>query len=751
MEASVERNVDLWLTNKLSEAWTSERLAPLLTEGILSASVEQFGGLDAAVKQRLLFSLLAVRGASQEMKNAMNRVLALARDDGDVWVRVVGSCLDSLLPPMLETGAEPPKEIPLEKVECEELLEAFKKLLRPLENRASEREAGTLEENNRIFPLEYCYLNDDLVPRMKEEEQSHFVLADSRAVNAANTKPALLRRSTTMVTTNAFGRSSSMVSPLNKSSSALGSSSGGMRSKYGSTGRGSGTRFAGTPSPSPTAGRKRKRMQVIDIEQVREITSHQDILKKRKKNKEEMEAEAKKRKLERQEETQKRREERERIKEEKRLQREELKREKDAARIAKQQQKEQAALQRQQSNAKPMEEEPQYRAQPVPVPLQATGGIAAMSQDAALLSQALSQNVTPLTGLVDTKQSNPGAQADLSLAAQLQAQPYAAAASAAASAAAAASIAAQGLAVPAGQSAALGDGSAGRYIPAGLFTGANKVTEEEKQTIIAFLNAKKGDFANDSEEMRQIVLSEGRVETPDGKVWLEQILFELNYQNGNWRKLRRKRLLLAGPEEQRRQLAVRHREQQRLQVAAHARMMEVLAQSAGDMSNEARSRQEEHENTMRALQQKQQQERQQLDAHIEDVAQKKAARLAEAQPSAQGRQDQAASPGTQGAEPAVQQQQQQRQVEMLQFAHQQQLQQQQAQQLLQQQQRQQAQLMQQQQQLQKQQQLQLQLQQQQHLQHHQHHQQQLQQQQVQHLQQLQQQQQQQRREEGGSQ
>lgn len=98
----MERNVDLWLTNKLSEAWSSERLAPLCTEGIVSASVEHFGSLDAEVKQRLLFSFLAVRGSSQQMKNAMNRILSLAKEDSDLWVRVVGSCLDTLLPPALD-------------------------------------------------------------------------------------------------------------------------------------------------------------------------------------------------------------------------------------------------------------------------------------------------------------------------------------------------------------------------------------------------------------------------------------------------------------------------------------------------------------------------------------------------------------------------------------------------------------------------------------------------------------------------
>lgn len=44
-------------------------------------------------------------------------------------------------------------------------------------------------------------------------------------------------------------------------------------------------------------------------------------------------------------------------------------------------------------------------------------------------------------------------------------------------------------------------------------------------------------------DIKQILLNEERKPHPQGGTYLENIIFEINYQTGTWKKLRRKRLL----------------------------------------------------------------------------------------------------------------------------------------------------------------------------------------------------------------
>jgi hypothetical protein len=56
-----ERDVELWLANKLEESWSSERLSNFLTSAILNAVIVKYDRIDPIIKLKLLFSFLTLR------------------------------------------------------------------------------------------------------------------------------------------------------------------------------------------------------------------------------------------------------------------------------------------------------------------------------------------------------------------------------------------------------------------------------------------------------------------------------------------------------------------------------------------------------------------------------------------------------------------------------------------------------------------------------------------------------------------
>ena len=71
-----------------------------------------------------------------------------------------------------------------------------------------------------------------------------------------------------------------------------------------------------------------------------------------------------------------------------------------------------------------------------------------------------------------------------------------------------------------------------------LFEKANAIRDDEKQLISDFLYGR----SSGNTGAIQILLNEERFfNSEDGNWWSEQILFELNYSTGTWRKLRRRR------------------------------------------------------------------------------------------------------------------------------------------------------------------------------------------------------------------
>ncbi|KAL6067863.1 Caldesmon [Balamuthia mandrillaris] len=86
-------------------------------------------------------------------------------------------------------------------------------------------------------------------------------------------------------------------------------------------------------------------------------------------------------------------------------------------------------------------------------------------------------------------------------------------------------------------------------LPTNLFDQANSLTPENKQVLLAFLSGQvlqqqqHSAAALQANPIKQILLNEEEKQD-NGTPYLEQIIFEINYQTGSWRKLRRKKILV---------------------------------------------------------------------------------------------------------------------------------------------------------------------------------------------------------------
>jgi len=77
-----------------------------------------------------------------------------------------------------------------------------------------------------------------------------------------------------------------------------------------------------------------------------------------------------------------------------------------------------------------------------------------------------------------------------------------------------------------------------------LFEYSNQLTQENKQIILQFLSGNRVNPDPGSGAVRQILLNyEKKINPQNNTPYLEQLIFEINYENGTWRKLRRKRNL----------------------------------------------------------------------------------------------------------------------------------------------------------------------------------------------------------------
>jgi hypothetical protein len=94
MSGLPERDLNLWLHNKLEEPWSSSKISSFITSEIMKNISEKFVTLDPLIKLRVLFSFLILRKYFlKELENDINHVISLGLNDDDEWVRVISSLL----------------------------------------------------------------------------------------------------------------------------------------------------------------------------------------------------------------------------------------------------------------------------------------------------------------------------------------------------------------------------------------------------------------------------------------------------------------------------------------------------------------------------------------------------------------------------------------------------------------------------------------------------------------------------------
>ncbi|KAF9194785.1 hypothetical protein BGZ50_005825 [Haplosporangium sp. Z 11] len=74
-----------------------------------------------------------------------------------------------------------------------------------------------------------------------------------------------------------------------------------------------------------------------------------------------------------------------------------------------------------------------------------------------------------------------------------------------------------------------------------LFQNTNLLTAEDRAYITAFLEGHPVIRPNGNETSYQIVMNQEQVQDPSGKIMYELILIEMNFETGEWRKIKRKR------------------------------------------------------------------------------------------------------------------------------------------------------------------------------------------------------------------
>jgi hypothetical protein len=91
-------DVEAWLSAKLENPWSSERLASTLSVPTLQQIKSRFAFLDTPIKLRLLFSFASLRKKlKDELEGEVHELLALGSEDEDEWVRVISKMLEVLL------------------------------------------------------------------------------------------------------------------------------------------------------------------------------------------------------------------------------------------------------------------------------------------------------------------------------------------------------------------------------------------------------------------------------------------------------------------------------------------------------------------------------------------------------------------------------------------------------------------------------------------------------------------------------
>ncbi|EFA78324.1 hypothetical protein PPL_08975 [Heterostelium album PN500] len=133
------RDVEGWLTSKLEETWSSEKLAPILTKDILQFCLLKFTKIDTLIRLKVLFSFLGLRKKQfQDLEMTINMLLQIADEEEDDWLKALAHLLS---------------KVSEEKIPVNLDLEPFNSTLKKL---SSQMDKDGLPN---FFPLEYMYLN----------------------------------------------------------------------------------------------------------------------------------------------------------------------------------------------------------------------------------------------------------------------------------------------------------------------------------------------------------------------------------------------------------------------------------------------------------------------------------------------------------------------------------------------------------------------------------------------------------------
>jgi hypothetical protein len=77
---TVARDLELWLSQKLAEPWSSAHLSTAITEELAAEIASRFDEFETVVKLRVLFSMLSLsRGLLTKMRPSVERILSIAR------------------------------------------------------------------------------------------------------------------------------------------------------------------------------------------------------------------------------------------------------------------------------------------------------------------------------------------------------------------------------------------------------------------------------------------------------------------------------------------------------------------------------------------------------------------------------------------------------------------------------------------------------------------------------------------------
>jgi len=157
INASIDRDVGLWLTSKLEEPWSSEKITAQISQELLSAIKPKFSSLEPNIKIGLLFSFLALRRKQiTELETPIKDIIQIGIEDEDEWVKTVSRLLYSLLEKQPTTESNNNQtNLKQNHFSDSQFVETRDALLKTI---------SALDRPIQFLPLEFKYLSANLLP-----------------------------------------------------------------------------------------------------------------------------------------------------------------------------------------------------------------------------------------------------------------------------------------------------------------------------------------------------------------------------------------------------------------------------------------------------------------------------------------------------------------------------------------------------------------------------------------------------------